>query len=50
VPVSGVLGEPQWYISKQARDISFTVETGILRMTLTGPNGEVVTYSGAMTQ
>lgn len=50
VPVSGVLGAPQWYVSKQARDVSFTVETGILRMTLSGPNGEVVTYSGAMTQ
>jgi prepilin-type N-terminal cleavage/methylation domain-containing protein len=50
VPLTGVLGAPQWHISKQPRDLSFTVETGILRMTLTGPNGEVVTYSGAMTQ
>ena len=50
VPVSGVMGTPQWYISKQPSNIAFTVETGILRMTLTGPNGEVIIYSGAMTQ
>ncbi len=50
VPTSGVLGPPQWYISRQPRNVAFTVETGILRMTLTGPNGELITYSGAMTQ
>ena len=50
VPTSGVLGAPQWYITKQPRNVAFTVETGILRMTLTGPNGELITYSGAMTQ
>lgn len=50
VPTSGVLGAPQWYISRQPRNVAFTVETGILRMTLTGPNGETITYSGAMTQ
>jgi hypothetical protein len=50
VPTTGGLGAPQWYISKKPRDVAFTVETGILRMTLTGPNGESITYSGAMTQ
>jgi hypothetical protein len=50
VPVSGVMNTPQWYISRQPANIVFTVETGILRMTLTGPNGESITYSGAMTQ
>jgi hypothetical protein len=50
VPLNGVLGPPQWYISRQPRNVAFTVETGILRMTLTGPNGELITYSGAMTQ
>lgn len=50
VPTSGVLGEPQWFISKVPKVVGFSVETGILRMTLTGPNGESITYSGAMTQ
>ena len=50
VPTNGVMGAPQWYISKRPSNVAFTVETGILRMTLTGPNGEVITYSGAMTQ
>lgn len=50
VPLSGVLGTPQWYITRVPRNIVFTVEQGILRMTLTGPNSEVITYSGAMTQ
>jgi prepilin-type N-terminal cleavage/methylation domain-containing protein len=50
VPTNGVMGAPEWYISKRPSNVAFTVETGILRMTLTGPNGEVITYSGAMTQ
>ncbi|MBN8460454.1 MAG: hypothetical protein J0M04_21705 [Verrucomicrobia bacterium] len=50
VPVSGSLGTPQWFVTKQARNITFAVENGILRMTLTGPNGEVITYSGTMGQ
>ncbi|MEI6673652.1 MAG: prepilin-type N-terminal cleavage/methylation domain-containing protein [Verrucomicrobiota bacterium] len=50
VPLSGVLGTPQWYISKVPTNVAFTVNQGILRMSLTGPNGELITYSGAMTQ
>lgn len=50
VPANGPLGAPLWYVSRKPRDVAFTVETGILRMTLTGPNGESITYSGAMTQ
>lgn len=50
VPVSGVLGTPQWYVTKSPQDVSFSVESGILRMTLTGPHGEQITYSGAMGQ
>ncbi|MEI6656200.1 MAG: prepilin-type N-terminal cleavage/methylation domain-containing protein [Verrucomicrobiota bacterium] len=46
----GVLGTPQWYISKVPTNVAFTVDQGILRMTLTGPNSELITYSGAMTQ
>lgn len=50
VPLSGVLGSPQWYITKKPKNISFWVDQGILRMSLSGPNSELITYSGAMTQ
>jgi len=50
VPLTGVMGNPQWYLTKVPQNVSFAVDQGILRMTLTGPNGESVTYSGAMTQ
>jgi hypothetical protein len=46
----GEVAAPQWHVTKTPRDISFAVEQGILRMTLTGPNDERITYSGAMTQ
>jgi hypothetical protein len=50
VPVSGVLGEPQWFISNKPADVGFTIDQGVLRMTLTGPAGEQITYSGTMQQ
>jgi hypothetical protein len=50
VPLSGVLGTPQWHITKVPTQVVFAVEQGILRMSLSGPNGELITYSGAMTQ
>jgi hypothetical protein len=50
VPVTGVLGAPQWAVSKSPRNVSFAMENGILRMTLTGPNSEEITYSGTMQQ
>lgn len=50
VPLTGTLGTPQWFITKKPQDVSFAVENGILRMTLTGPNGERITYSGTMGQ
>jgi prepilin-type N-terminal cleavage/methylation domain-containing protein len=50
VPTSGVLGDPQWAISKAPANVSFGIENGILRMTLTGPKREQITYSGTMQQ
>ena len=50
VPVSGVLGDPQWFISNKPTNVTFTIEQGVLRMTLTGPAGEQITYSGTMQQ
>lgn len=50
VPLNGVLGDPEWYITNKASNIVFTMEQGVLRMTLTGPAGEQITYSGTMQQ
>ncbi len=50
VPVNGVLGEPQWAVTKAPKNVSFAVERGVLRMVLTGPNDEKITYSGSMQQ
>lgn len=37
---------PDWVISTQAADAEFFVENGVLRVRLTGPNDEQITYSG----
>lgn len=50
VPVNGVLGEPQWAVTKVPKNVAFTMEQGVLRMTMTGPNDEMITYSGTMQQ
>ncbi len=50
VPVNGVLGEPQWAVSRRPSDVSFSLEQGVLRMRLIGPAGEQITYSGTMQQ
>lgn len=43
-PLSGT----SWVLSKQPSNVRFSIEQGILRMRVSGPNGEEVTYSGAM--
>lgn len=48
VPVSGALGTPQWTVTHTAANVSFAMVNGVLRMTLTGPNSEEITYSGTM--
>lgn len=50
VPTSGTLGAPQWYVTRSPRAVSFFMEQGVLRMALTGPNFESITYSGTMQQ
>jgi hypothetical protein len=50
VPVTGVLGTPQWHITDKAENVAFAMQEGILRMTLTGPAGEQIIYSGTMQQ
>lgn len=48
VPVAGVIGEPEWSVTKVPSNVSFSIEQGVLRMKLTGPNFEEIIYSGAM--
>lgn len=50
VPLVGVLGEPQWAVTTKAAGVEFTMEQGVLRVKLTGPAGERITYSGTMQQ
>jgi prepilin-type N-terminal cleavage/methylation domain-containing protein len=50
VPVSGVLGTPLWAVTKVPSKVVFRVDSGVLRMILTGPNLEEITYSGTMQQ
>lgn len=42
----GAIGDPEWALSTEPADVRFSVEQGILRVRLTGPNGEQITYSG----
>ncbi len=39
-------GNPDWLISRQVEDAEFFIQNGVFRMQLTGPAGEIVTYSG----
>jgi len=48
VPTTGVLAEPEWYVSDKPTDVRFGMQEGVLRMMLTGPAGEQITYSGTM--
>lgn len=50
VPISGVLGAPQWAVTKSPANVVFSMVQGVMRMTLTGKNGEEITYSGTMQQ
>jgi hypothetical protein len=50
VPVSGVLGTPQWSVTSKPSNVQFSMDQGVLRMILTGPAGEQITYSGTMQQ
>lgn len=50
VPVTGVLGAPLWAVTKTPSKVAFKMDSGVLRMVLTGPNSEEITYSGTMQQ
>lgn len=46
VPLSGAIGGPEWALSKQPQAVAFAIEQGVLRMRVSGPNGEELIYSG----
>jgi hypothetical protein len=46
VTSSGLLRDPDWAISKSPADVDFSIVQGILRVTITGPAGEEIMYSG----
>jgi prepilin-type N-terminal cleavage/methylation domain-containing protein len=48
VPTSGVLGTPQWAVTNKPTDVTFFVESGIIRIRLAGPAGEEIIFSGSM--
>lgn len=48
VPLSGELQDPEWSVTSKPTNVSFFVESGIIRTRLTGPAGEEITFSGAM--
>lgn len=43
---AGTLGSPDWALTKRPADVSFAIVQGILRVRVTGPNGEEIFYSG----
>jgi len=47
VSTTNVLQDPSWSLSKKPAGVSFSIDTGILRVKVTGPKGEEVIYSGA---
>jgi hypothetical protein len=47
VNTAGALGTPDWALSKRPADVRFSIVQGILRVRVTGPNGEEIFYSGA---
>jgi hypothetical protein len=50
VPLTGLLGDPQWSVTKAPSNVFFSMSEGVLRMTLIGPKKERITYSGTMQQ
>ena len=50
VPLAGLMGEPQWAITRAPQGVTFGMQEGVLRMVLTGPSDEQITYSGTMIQ
>lgn len=48
VPTSGILTTPQWSVTDKPTDVSFFMDSGVIRTRVTGPAGEEIIFSGAM--
>ena len=48
VPLSGVLLTPEWAVTTKPTNVTFFMESGIIRTRITGPAGEEIIFSGAM--
>jgi len=48
VPTSGILTTPQWAVTNKPVNISFFMDSGVIRTRMTGPAGEEIIFSGAM--
>lgn len=46
VTSAGVLRAPDWAVSRRPANVDFSIVQGILRVTITGPAGEEIVYSG----
>lgn len=46
VTAAGVLGDPDWALTKRPADVDFSIIQGILRVRVEGPNGEEIFFSG----
>ena len=47
VNTNNELQKPSWALSKRPADVSFSIDKGILKVKIKGPNREEVIYSGA---
>lgn len=45
---SGTFNQPQWAVTTKPTDVTFLMDSGIIRCRLTGPADEQITFSGAM--
>ncbi len=48
VPITGILTTPQWAVTNKPVNISFFMDSGVIRTRMTGPAGEEIIFSGAM--
>lgn len=48
VPLSGILLAPEWAVTTKPTNVTFFMDSGIIRTRITGPAGEEIIFSGAM--
>ncbi len=48
VPKTGILTAPEWAVTSEPANVTFFIESGIIRTRMTGPAGEEIIFSGAM--